>query len=62
MIQYVLTAMFLAPAHFKVTVYCMIHVTATLIHLYQGERGAQGEPGPRGPYGLPVSLMRMLSC
>lgn len=23
--------------------------------LFQGEKGAMGEPGPRGPYGLPVS-------
>ncbi len=29
--------------------------------MYQGEKGAQGEPGPRGPYGLPVSMGRILS-
>lgn len=28
------------------------------IYLSQGEKGVTGEPGPRGPYGLPVSQLK----
>lgn len=28
------------------------------MYLSQGEKGLTGEPGPRGPYGLPVSLFK----